>query len=76
MHFYISSVSIILRIQTILHTYDLYIYISSFGQILFDLHIITEERIILQFYEITQMFVDFLQRYDNMSKDIYKSCVF
>ena len=35
-----------------------------------DLHILTNERIILQLYEITQMFVDFLQRYDNMSKDI------
>lgn len=44
--------------------------IASFGQILFDLHIITEERIILQLYEITHMFVDFLQRYDNMSKYI------
>ena len=33
-----------------------------------DLHIITEERIILQLYEITQMFVDFLQRYGKMSK--------
>ena len=35
-----------------------------------DLHILTDERIILQLYEITQMFVDFLQRYDNMSKEI------
>lgn len=35
-----------------------------------DLHILTNERIILQLYEITQMFVDFLQRYDNLSKDI------
>jgi hypothetical protein len=42
----------------------------SSGQILYDLHIITEERIILQLYEITQMFVDFLQRYDNMGKDL------
>lgn len=35
-----------------------------------DLHILTNERIILQLYEITQMFVDFLQRYDQMSRDI------
>ncbi|UJR36135.1 hypothetical protein I4U23_028869 [Adineta vaga] len=40
------------------------------GQMLSDLHIITEERIILQLYEITQMFVDFLQRYDNMTQTI------
>ncbi|CAF2400307.1 unnamed protein product [Rotaria sp. Silwood2] len=43
---------------------------SSFGQILVDLHILTEERIILQLYEITQIFVDFLQRYDNMSQSL------
>ncbi|CAF5064593.1 unnamed protein product, partial [Rotaria sp. Silwood1] len=41
-----------------------------FGQILVDLHIITEEHIILQLYEITQMFVDFLQRYDNMTQSL------
>ena len=35
-----------------------------------DLHILTEERIILQLYEITQIFVDFLQRYDNMGNDL------
>ena len=46
------------------------LYLSSFGQIMADLHILTNEGIILQLYEITQMFVDFLQRYDNMSKDI------
>ena len=40
----------------------------SAGQVLADLHILTEERIILQLYEITQIFVDFLQRYDNMGK--------
>ncbi|CAF0869889.1 unnamed protein product [Rotaria sordida] len=44
--------------------------IQLFGQILVDLHIITEERIILQLYEITQMFVDFLQRYDNMTQTL------
>ena len=44
--------------------------IFSFGQIMADLHILTNERIILQLYEITQMFVDFLQRYDNLSMDI------
>ncbi|CAF1365146.1 unnamed protein product [Adineta ricciae] len=40
------------------------------GQMLADLHVITEERIILQLYEITQMFVDFLQRYDNMTQSL------
>ncbi|CAF4498656.1 unnamed protein product [Rotaria socialis] len=44
--------------------------IQLFGQILLDLHVLTEERIILQLYEITQMFVDFLQRYDNMTQSL------
>ncbi len=51
-------------------------YVFSFGQILSDLFILTDERIILQLYEITQMFVDFLQRYDNMSKYIEQQIVF
>ena len=47
---------------------------SSLGQMLSDLHIITGERIILQLYEITQILVDFLQRYDNMSRETLSAC--
>ncbi|CAF1416980.1 unnamed protein product [Rotaria magnacalcarata] len=50
--------------------------IQLFGQILLDLHVLTEERIILQLYEITQMFVDFLQRYDNMTQSLIAQQLF
>jgi len=42
--------------------------IELFGQFMTDLHILTNHPVILQLSEISQMFVDFLQRYDHMSE--------